>query len=190
MTIEGALDNPQKVRRLVQLLASFFGLGAGLCTVFALVVTAAEAWQDQVRAQWAEASAQIQRCDLDVYTHNPESYRIDCAITYKVRGEQIVSHVFSRCTPAPRRVIWQSPPNPFDLMQQWVDAHPAGKPIAIQYDPANAGKSVLVVTDMPLAGPTTPNNLKLLAVCAASCVVLLAIARPVRPRPIAANRGT
>ena len=56
--------------------------------------------------------------------------------------------------------------------------------------PANLGKAVLVVTDMPLAGPTTPGNLKLLAVFAASSVLLLAIAHSIRPRPIAANDGT
>ena len=75
-------------------------------------------------------------------------------------------------------------------MQQWVDAHPQGAPIAVHYDPANPVEAVLVVTDMPLAGPTTPGNLKLLAVCAASSVLLLTIARLIRPRPIAANDGT
>jgi hypothetical protein len=51
-----------------------------------------------------------------------------------------------------------------------------GTPIAVHYDPANPKKAVLVATDMPLAGPSTPNNLKLLEVTAGACVLLLAIA--------------
>ena len=68
MTDAGELKNLPKGRRLVLLFASLLGLTAALCTVFALVVTAAEAWQDHVHAQWPEASAQVQQCGLDIYT--------------------------------------------------------------------------------------------------------------------------
>jgi|SRR5450631_3210087 len=160
-----------------------FRFGCGLCAVLALVVTAAQAWQEQT--QWPEAMAQVQRCGLDIYTHQPESYRIDCSISYKVRGEEIVSHVYSRSTPAPRRIIWQYPPQQFESLQEWVDAHPEGTPIAVHYDPASPTKAVLVVTDMPLGGPQTPANLRLLGIAAASCIVLLAIARITRPQSAA-----
>jgi hypothetical protein len=73
MTSEGEFESLHKGRRLVLLLASFFGLGAGLCSVFALLVTAAKAWQDHIHSQWPEASAQVQVCDLDVYTHKPDT---------------------------------------------------------------------------------------------------------------------
>jgi len=52
----------------------------------------------------------------------------------------------------------------------------------VHYDPANRSKAVLVVTDMPLAGAQTSNNLKLLGFFAALSVVLLTIARIARPR--------
>jgi hypothetical protein len=185
----GELQNLPRWRRLVLFLASFFGLFAGLCTIFALVVTAAQAWQDHAHAQWPEATAQVQRCGLDTYTHKPESYRIDCGISYTVRGEEIVSHVYSRSTHAPARVIWQYPPQQFERLQEWVGAHPKGTPIAVHYDPASHGKAVLVATDMPLGGPPTPGNLRLLGTAAASCVVLLAIARITRLRSIALNEG-
>jgi hypothetical protein len=79
-----------------------------------------------------------------------------------VGGEEIVSRVHSRSTPAPRRVIWQYPPGQFQRLQEWVDAHPEGTPILVHYDPANHSKAVLVATDMPLGGPRTPGNVKLL----------------------------
>jgi len=157
-------------------------LFAGLCTVFALVVTAAEGWVEHVQAQWPTASARVQRCGVDVYTHKPETDWIDCSITYTVRGEDIVSHVHSLSRPAPQRLIWEYPTGQFERWQEWVDEHPAGTPIEVHYDPASHNKAVLVTTDMPLAGPRTPDNLKLLGFFAVSCAVLLAIARVARPR--------
>jgi len=190
MAKASALQNLPKWRRLVLASAGFLGLFTGLCAVFLLVVTAALAWQDHAHAQWPEATAQVQRCGLDLYTPNPKYYRIDCSVSYTVRGEEIVSHVYSRTTPDPRRVIWESQPPQFEKLQEWVDAHPQGTPIAVHYDPASHGKAVLVVTDMPLGGSQTPVSLWLLEVAAASCVVLLAIARIMRPRSMAVDEGS
>ncbi|MGP0017580.1 MAG: DUF3592 domain-containing protein [Candidatus Sulfotelmatobacter sp.] len=177
--------NPRGWRGWILLLAGFMGLFAGLCTVFALVVTAAEAWVEHPQAQWPTATARIQRCGVDIYTHNPETYWIDCRITYTVRGEGIVSHVHSLSRPAPQRFTYQYPAGQIERMQDWVDEHPEGTPIAVHYDPANHAKAVLVVTDMPLGGPRTPNNLRLLGFSAVSCAVLLTIARIARHRAAA-----
>ena len=181
MTTADASNRPSGWRGWVLLLTGFFGFFAGLCTIFALVVTAAEGWSEHAQAQWPQTTARVQRCGLDIYAHRQESYWIDCSVSYTVRGEDIVAHVHSRSTPAPRRVISQNPSEQFDEMQAWVDEHPEGTPIAVHYDPANHKKAVLVTTDMPLGGPRTPNNLKLLGFFAVSCVVLLTIARVVRP---------
>jgi hypothetical protein len=162
------------------LLAGFMGLFAGLCTIFVLVVTAAEGWVEHAQAQWPTATARVQRCGLDVYTRRSQAYWIDCSLSYTVRGEDIVSHVHSQTIPAPQRVIWQSPTGRFEQLQAWVDEHPEGTSIEVHYDPANHKKSALVTTDMPLGGPRTPDNLKLLGFFAVSSVVLLAIARVAR----------
>jgi len=181
MTAAGRFQNPTGWRGYAMLLASFFGLTAGLCTVFALVVTVAQAWVEHRQAQWPQAMAHVQRCGLEIYTHKPESYWIDCSLSYTVRGGDIVSHVHSRSTPAPRRVIYQYPAGQFDRLQDWVDQHPEGTAMAVHYDRANRKKPVLVATDMPMGGPRTPCNLKLLGVFGVSCVVLLGIARLARP---------
>ena len=184
MTPGGELQNLPKWRGLVLLFAAFLGLFALLCTVFVSVVTAAEAWVEHAQAQWPRTTARVQRCDLDIYMHRPESYWIDCSITYTVRGEELISHVHSRTTPAPQRVIWQYPSGQFERLQEWVDEHPEGTPIAVHYDPANRRKAVLVETDMPLGGPRTPGNLRLLGITALSCMMLLTIARIMRPRSV------
>jgi len=182
MTVPGMSQNVPKWRGYVVLLASFMGLFAGLCTAFALVVTAAEGWVEHAQAQWPKATARVQRCGVDIYTHRPESYWIDCSLSYTVRGEEIVAHVHSRSTPAPRRVIAQYPAQQFEQMQEWADEHPEGTEIVVQYDPADHRKAVLVTTDMPLGGPRTPDNLKLLGLLAVSCAVLLVVARIAWPR--------
>jgi hypothetical protein len=183
------VENLPKGRRLVMTLAGFFCLFSGLCTVFLLVATAALAWQDRVHAQWPEARAQVEQCGLDPYEPDPKYYRIDCSVSYIARGEEIISHVYSRTAPDPRRVIWESQPPQFERMQDWVDAHPKGTPIAVHYDPASHSKAVLAVTDMPLGASQTSFCLRMLEITAVSCLVLLAIVRKIRPRPIAVNQG-
>ena len=79
MATVGELLNLPKWPGLVLILASFSFCLPGCPTVFALVVTAAQAWQEHARAQWPEATAQVQRCGLDIYTRKPESYRINCS---------------------------------------------------------------------------------------------------------------
>ena len=169
------------MRKLIWGGSGVLGLFTGLCSIFALFVTVAEGWQEHTQAQWPEATALVQSCGLDIYTHKPEAYWIDCRVSYSAGAEEIVADVHSRSTPAPRRVISQNPSTQFDLMQEWVDAHPAGTAMDVHYDPANHKKVVLVTTDMPLGGPRTPNNLRLLEITAGSCGLLLAIARLARP---------
>src|ERR1700739_277713 len=43
---------------------ALLGLFAGLCTIFALIVTVAEGWQEHSQAQWPEATAHIEKCYL------------------------------------------------------------------------------------------------------------------------------
>ncbi len=181
---QGAPRNKATLRGWITFLAATLGLFTGLCTLFALVVTAAQAWQEHTRAHWPETTAQVQQCNLTIYTRRRELYWIDCSVRYTVRGEDLVAHIHSRSTPAPRHVIAQYPANQFESMQDWVDDHPEGTPITVHYDPANHGKAVLVNSDMPLGGPQTPTNLKLLCFFGVSCIVLVTIARTARPRPV------
>jgi hypothetical protein len=190
MTDAGAIQNLPTWRRIVLTLAGFLCLFFGLCAVVMLVATAAMAWQDRVHGQWPAATAQVEQCSLDPYEPDPKYYLINCSISYTVRGEQIVSHIHSRTTPDPRSIIWESQPPQFERMQDWVDAHPKGTPIAVHYDPASRSKAVLIVTDMPLAGSQTSFCLRMLEIAAVSFVVLLAIARILRPRSIAVNEGS
>jgi len=160
------------------------GLFAGLCTIFALVVTVAEGWQEHRQAQWPAAVARIQGCGVDP-TSSGERSQIICRLSYVVGGDEIVTKVYSRSIPSPKTVIWEYPSNSIGRLEEWVDAHPEGTEIEVHYDPANHKKAALVATDMPLGGPRTPSNLRLLGFVAVSCVVLLAIARSVnttRPR--------
>jgi len=107
-------------------------------------------------------------------------YRIRCYLNYSVNAEQLGTNVDSSSVPS--REVWQYPPNQIAPLEQWVNEHPSGTPIVVRYDPANHGKIMLVSTYMPpLGGPRTPGNLKLLAICAASFLTLLTIARLTRP---------
>jgi hypothetical protein len=62
-------------------------------------------------------------------------------------------------------------------MNLWIAQHGRGSEMEIHYDPADAKNAVLTSTDMPMAGPQTPNNLRVLLVAFVLCVVMLTTAR-------------
>ena len=154
-----------------------------LCTIFGSVVTVAEAWQEHAQARWPVVMARVDRCGLDqTSTGRRQMYYIHCRLSYAVGAEQNVANVFSSNAPSPE--IWQYPPNQLAPLEEWVDEHPPGTPMAVHYDPARHTKAVLVATDMPRGGPRTSTNIKLLEVLAGSFLVLLTIARITRPRSL------
>ena len=167
------------IRSGVALLAAF----TGLCTIFAAIATAAQAWQEHAQAQWPEATARVDDCGLQQSsTGRRQMYRIRCLLKYEVGAEQLRTSVFS--SKVPSRAVWQYPPNQIAPLEQWLDEHPAGTPIVVHYDPANHRNVVLVSTYLPpLGGPRTPSNLKLLTMCATIFLALLTIARLSRPVP-------
>ena len=186
MTTESAT----KRRVLWRGVAAFLGLFAGLCTLFALVVTLAEAWQEHAQAEWPETMASVDQCYLhQTSTGRRNRFYIDCRLIYAVGTEQIRAHVYS--APVPGREVSQYPPNQIGPLEDWVDKHPPGTPMTVHYDPAKHNKVVLVATDMPRAGgPHPANDLKLLGFFAACSVLLLSLARVWRLKSDAVRAGT
>jgi hypothetical protein len=170
-----------KGQALWRAFAGFLGLFFGLCALFALVVTIAEAWQEHSQARWPEVTARVSRCRLDqTSTGRRDKYYIHCQLSYAVGAEQNLANIYSSNVPSPD--IWQYPPNQIAPFEEWVEQHPAGTPVMVHYDPASRSKVALVTTDMPRGGPRTPSNLKLLAAFAVSSVLLLALTRITRQR--------
>ncbi|MFZ0881798.1 MAG: DUF3592 domain-containing protein [Candidatus Acidiferrales bacterium] len=153
----------------------------GLCTVFALVVTVAEAIQEHLQAQWPVVTARVDDCDMTrSSTRQRQMFYIRCRLSYTIGAEQHAAKIYSSSVPS--REVWQYPPNQIAPYVDWVNNHPQGTPIVVRYDPANHAKIALVTTDMPRGGPHTPQNVKLLEICAGGFLVLLTIARITRPR--------
>jgi hypothetical protein len=155
---------------------------SGLCTIFASVVTAAQAWQEHAQARWPEVTAFVDKCGLNqTSSGRREKFYIRCRLSYAVGAQQNVANVYSSNVPSPK--IWQYPPNQIGPLEEWVDQHPPGTPIVVRYNPDDHRKVVLVANDIPPhGGPRTPRNVRLLEVCVGSFLVLLIIARITRPR--------
>ena len=151
----------------------------GLCTIFASVVTAAQAWQEHAQARWPEVTARVDRCGLTKSSTGRQRY-ISCRLSYAVGAEQNATNVYSSKVPPPE--VQQYPPNQIGPFEEWVDEHPPGTAIIVRYDPADHTKVVLVANYMPRGGPRTPNNVKLLEFLAGSFLVLVTLARITRPR--------
>jgi hypothetical protein len=163
-------------------LLGFLGLFAGLCTIFALVATSVGAWQEHVRQEWPAATATIQNCSLDPYLRKRVTYwHVACSIGYLANGVATNSKVRSRNTTVDMEI---------HAMNLWTAQHGRGSEMEIHYDPADAEKVVLASTDMPMAGPQTPNNLRVLLFAFVACVVLLTTARVLNGRTLAAQPVT
>jgi hypothetical protein len=172
----------QAMRLGLGLLVALFGL----CTIFALAVTAAEAWQERAQLRWPQVTAHVDRCELiRTSTGRRSKLYIRCRLNYAVGAEQHATIVYSVSVPSPE--VWQYPPNQIAPFEVWVDAHPRGTPIVVRYDPARQTKVVLVSDYMPRGGPRTATNLKLLEFFAVGFLVFLTIARTTRARSALQN---
>jgi len=173
----------QRASISVQALFGFLSFFAALCTIFAFVVTAAEAWREHAQLSWPSATATIQRCAVDTYVRSRNGNsstrsRIACDIQYVVNDNDIQARLHSASAASNSDV---------SLMRRWVGQHARGTDVAIHYDPANSKNAVLTETDMPFAGPHTPNNLKLLAIAVVAFVVFYSLARILQRRQTSAS---
>ena len=178
------MKNEDAVRSMPAWLGLFmFGIVAllalsGLSTIFVGVITAAQAWEEHAQEHWPTVTARVEKCYLrQSSTRNRDRYYISCRFSYQIGFEQNEANIYSL------RVQW-----PFTgPLQEWIDAHPAGSPIEVRYDPANHKNIVLMPPYMPGKGPHTTNNVKLLIVCAVSFLVLLLVTRVMWPRVVPAR---
>ena len=60
-----ATESSSGARKTLQGVTGLLGLLAGVCTIFALVVTLAEGWQEALQAKWPQATARVQRCSVE-----------------------------------------------------------------------------------------------------------------------------
>ena len=161
------------------LLAVFFGL----CSLFALVVTALEAWQEHHQARWPEVTAHVAECGLKrPSSGRRNTFYIRCRLTYAVDREEYTANLYSRNVPPPD--VWQYPPNQIAPFEAWVNRHPRGTPMVVRYNPADHAKIVSVEANMPGNGPKTASNVKVLGFFAGGFLVLFTIARITRPKSL------
>ncbi|HEY2459880.1 MAG TPA: DUF3592 domain-containing protein [Candidatus Acidoferrum sp.] len=159
-------------------LRQFVGIGAvffGLCTIFVLAVTIIEGRREYAQKSWPAATAMIEHCEVDSRIpprrHAP-IWQIDCRISYLAGAEEVMTRIESRSV------------NVESGFNQWVSAHRHGSTMAIHYNPQNHQEAVLIETDMPFAGPRTPDNEKLLALAGIAFLIFYAAARVLARRPV------
>ena len=159
----------------------------GLCTVFALVVTGAQALEDQNQARWPEVVARVETCKM-TRSGTGRRYYIKCRLSFNAGSERIVTSAYSTNVPPPD--VWQYPANQVGPFEEWVDRHPPETPIVLRYNPSDPAKIVLVSSDMPGHAPRAANNIKVLELFGGGFLVLLAVARVTRPRSSGRDGGS
>jgi hypothetical protein len=154
---------------------------SGLCTAFALVVTAVQARQESQQAQWPEAPANVDISRMEQRSiRRRQIFHLHCQLSYEVGAERHLMNLYSRFVPGPN--VPQYPAGQIEPLEEWVRVHPPGTPMRVRYDPSDHAKAVLAADYLPYGGPQTAKNVRLVEACAGSFFALLLIARLVRPR--------
>jgi hypothetical protein len=156
-------------------------LFSALCTVFALVVTCAQAWQEHQQKSWPVVTATVDACEARRNsTRGRHRLYIDCTFTYAVHGEINTAELYSGYFYAPE--VPQYPANQGAPFYDWLDRHPKGTPIAVRYNPANHSKIVIDSDFYPGGGSRTHDNLTLLAFFGILFLVSFTVAKILIPR--------
>ena len=91
----------------------------GLCTLFVLVATVAQAWQEHAQSQWPQVMANVDQCGIaPTSIRQRHMYYIRCRLRYELGFEQLTARVYSASVP-PRDVA-QYPPNQIGPLEDWV----------------------------------------------------------------------
>lgn len=160
-----------------------FGLFAGLCAIFAFVVTVFEWRAERAQAQWPVVSARIEHAELAEHARSKGSttWSLRYRVRYDADWQERAASLSSGSTSSAADVA---------AMRAWLEQHRRGGRIDVRYDPAQPGHAIFATPDAPNAGPRTPNNLTLTAIAAIACILLIAFARflAAREPPGAATR--
>jgi len=161
-------------------LIALLGFFAGLCAVFALIITAGEAWWWVRVESWPDLPATIEKCSIDLkYYNGPDdddpTWLLECQIRFGAGTNQIMTAIYSGI---PRRQAQGYPGS----MDQWANDHPSGSTIVVRYDPTNPKTAIPACDYMPNGGPRIRANLVLLLIFSAASVSLLTIVMLFRRR--------
>ena len=169
-------------RRWLMLGAAVLALFSGMCTLFAGVVTAMQAWQEHAQAKWPTAAGIVDTCDITYPSTGTKRRRryIRCHFRYDADTGPATATLTSAYFYGPD--VPQFPANQWQPFVDWVNEHMPGTHVTLRYDPDDHGRVVLAENPMPRSGSHTRDNMKLLAVFAGMLAVALAMVRVLKLR--------
>lgn len=147
-----------------------FGLFAGLCAIFAFVVTVFQWRADRAQAQWPVVSARIERAELEPHAtgKGATTWSLRYRVRYDADWQERSASLSSRGTSNESELL---------AMRAWLAQHRRGGRIDVRYNPARPDHAIFGSPDVPNTGPRTPNNITFTAIATIACIVLIALAR-------------
>lgn len=150
-----------------------FGLFAGLCAIFGLLVTLSEWHDDTARAAWPEVSALIEQGYVDAVrprsgSGSSQTWQLRYRVRYEAAGRERHATLTSHTTTSQEDAA---------SMHAWAAQHRRGGRIDVRYDPARPEHAVFASPEVPDTGPRTRTNLLITGIAALACLVLLPLAR-------------
>jgi Protein of unknown function (DUF3592) len=162
------------------------GLFAGLCAVFAALVTVADWYDETMRARWPVVSATVERADVALSYRTKSDgggklWNLRVHVRYDADGGGRTATLTSRTVYSEEQAA---------TLRSWAAQYRKGSHIEIRYDPSRQDRAVATSSEGPLAANRTRTDLILLVFAAIASAALLKLAkvlsaREARAAPIA-----
>jgi hypothetical protein len=158
-------------------IAAVLGLFAGLCAIFAGVVTLIDFHAEVTQARWPMASAVVDRADVEATARGPDNgsgtrWNLRVRVRFEADGQ-------ARTATLAAPVAFSE--SEAEKLQAWAAEHPRGRPLYIRYDPSRPNRAIFASSE--LSTDHTRTDLILLSVLGVACAVLLTLARFLMAHP-------
>lgn len=153
---------------------SFFGFVFAFGTLFMIVKTATDTFQESKQAKWPRAVATITQQVVRKYSGRHDVWRIESEVRYSVDGEKLTSNIQSRVGGFTE----------LKAMRSWASQHQPGTSLPVRYDPQHHNTVVPDAGDMPESGPQVPDDLVTVLLFLLLSIALVTIGRVLQRRQL------
>jgi hypothetical protein len=146
----GRRTRPSSVQNSIGLLGAF----AGLCTLFALIVSVADGVRETTQKSWPQATATIENCSVEPHVplrRHGAVWQIQCRIHYRADSDEIEASIGSRNTTS-------GSGGDAEGMRRWVARHRSGSQLVVHYNPGDHKEAVLPPLTCPTRGHERPTT--------------------------------
>jgi hypothetical protein len=157
--------------------AALLGLFAGICTIFAGVVTFSDWREETALARWPVVAAVVERADVIASARAPKDggtlWHLRTRVRYETGGEARTATLTSRTAFSEEEA---------EELQAWAAQHRKGSHVDVRYDPSQPNRAAFASAELASTAGRNHTDLVIFSVAAIAGAGLMALAKVLRAR--------